>query len=247
MFSFKFLICFGYQFHQQPEEGNSEVLADELENLSMKGDHSKDDIKKKENVIAQLNDEMADLNKQCRLVQSLTENNYSGKDDRIEELEEALRESVRITADREVALDEETTKRIKAEEEITRLEQRLQSMQNAQSLKCHQCRPNQQRLQDLEIRLSRLLAERRQHLHELFEMKQEALEAAISERDAQLGLLEVAGIKTAQVADRAESLKAERKRLMDLMKQQNEKRVKLLLEYEYNLSSHSLSSTNVKQ
>ena len=93
----------------------------------------------------------------------------------------------------------------------------------------------------------------------LFQTRQEALEAAISERDAQLGLLEVAGIKTAKVADRAEDLKAERKRLMDLMKKQvtkfkfyfffmfliyfendclqNENRVKLLLEYED--SSHS--------
>jgi hypothetical protein len=33
------------------------------------------------------------------------------KEDRIEELEEALRESVRITADREVALDAETQQR----------------------------------------------------------------------------------------------------------------------------------------
>ncbi|EFX72241.1 hypothetical protein DAPPUDRAFT_326464 [Daphnia pulex] len=63
-------------------------------------------------------------------------------------------------------------------------------------------------------------------------MKQEALEAAISERDAQLGLLEVSGIKTARAAERADDLRADRKRLMQMMKQQNEKRVKLLLEYE---------------
>ena len=62
--------------------------------------------------------------------------------------------------------------------------------------------------------------------------RQEALEAAISERDAQLGLLEVSGIKTARAAERADDLRADRKRLMEMMKQQNEKRVKLLLEYE---------------
>lgn len=66
-------------------------------------------------------------------------------------------------------------------------------------------------------------------------MKQEALEAAISERDAQLALLEVTGIKTARAAERADDLKADRKRLMELMKIQNEKRVKLLVEYEENL------------
>lgn len=50
--------------------------------------------------------------------------------------------------------------------------------------------------------------------------RQEALEAAISERDAQLGLLEVSGIKTARAAERADDLRADRKRLMQLMKQQ---------------------------
>ena len=130
--------------------------------------------------------------------------------------------------------------------QVGHLEQRLQSLQNAQSLKCSQCRPNKQRLQELELRLSNLLAERRSHLHELFDMKfeskstrcwmdanewlshwlhvclyrQEALEAAISERDAQLALLEVSGIKTARAAEQADDLKADRKRLMELMKQQ---------------------------
>ena len=50
--------------------------------------------------------------------------------------------------------------------------------------------------------------------------RQEALEAAISERDAQLGLLEVSGIKTARAAERADDLRADRKRLMQMMKQQ---------------------------
>lgn len=54
----------------------------------------------------------------------------------------------------------------------------------------------------------------------LFAGRQEALEAAISERDAQLGLLEVSGIKTARAAERADDLRADRKRLMQMMKQQ---------------------------
>ena len=129
---------------------------------------------------------------------------------------------------------------------VARLEQRLQSLQNAQSLKCSQCQPNRQRLHESKTRLDQLLAERRSHLHELFDMKcvnqldnvihsstsfcfvlswlflcrQEALEAAISERDAQLALLEVSGIKTARVAEQADDLKADRKRLMELMKHQ---------------------------
>lgn len=156
----------------------------------------------------------------------------SQKDDRIEELEEALRESVRITADREMALHNETQLRIQISEKVARMEQRLESFRNAQSLKCSDCRPNRHRVDDLQKRLDHLLAERRSHLHELFDMKQEALEAAISERDAQLALLEVTGIKTARIAQQVDDLKADRKRLMQLMKHQNEKRVELLQEYQ---------------
>lgn len=163
------------------------------------------------------------------------DNLLSDKEERIEELEEALRESVRITADREMALHAETQLRMQISEKVARLEQRLQSLQNAQSLKCSQCQPNRQRLHESKTRLDQLLAERRSHLHELFDMKQEALEAAISERDAQLALLEVSGIKTARVAEQADDLKADRKRLMELMKHQNERRVELLHEYEQRL------------
>ena len=42
------------------------------------------------------------------------------KEDRIEELEEALRESVRITAEREVALDAESQKKRKIDEKVSR-------------------------------------------------------------------------------------------------------------------------------
>lgn len=48
--------------------------------------------------------------------------------------------------------------------------------------------------------------------------RQEALEAAISEKDAHLALLEVSGLKTARHAEEAEQLKADRKRLMDRLK-----------------------------
>ena len=54
---------------------------------------------------------------------------------------------------------------------VVRLEQRLESLQNAQSLKCSECRPNRRRVDDLQKRLDQLLSERRSHLHELFDMK----------------------------------------------------------------------------
>lgn len=55
--------------------------------------------------------------------------------------------------------------------QIGRLEQRLLSLQNAKSLKCGECRDNWRRRQQLEAQLGQLLAERRAHLHELYDMK----------------------------------------------------------------------------
>ncbi|PNF29431.1 hypothetical protein B7P43_G06850 [Cryptotermes secundus] len=153
------------------------------------------------------------------------------KDERIEELEEALRESVRITAEREMVLQEEESCRKQIMEKVGKLEQRLLSLQTAHALRCSTCRPLLMRLQELERRLTQLLAERREHLQDLAQMKQEALEAAISEKDAHLALLEVSGIRTARQAEEADQLHADRRRLMEKLKEENEWSVRLLQEY----------------
>lgn len=49
-------------------------------------------------------------------------------------------------------------------------------------------------------------------------LRQEALEAAISEKDAHLALLEVSGLRTARQADEAEQLRADRTRLTERLK-----------------------------
>lgn len=48
--------------------------------------------------------------------------------------------------------------------------------------------------------------------------RQEALEAAVSEKDAHLALLEVSGIRTAKQAAEADKLRADRRRLMERLK-----------------------------
>lgn len=48
--------------------------------------------------------------------------------------------------------------------------------------------------------------------------RQEALEAAISEKDAHLALLEVSGLRTARQAQEADQLRADRTRLMERLK-----------------------------
>lgn len=80
--------------------------------------HLKEDIKSKEEIIINLTNDVKILNEECLILQKRLDQTKNLDKDRIEELEEALRESVRITAEREVALDGETVKRIKAEEEV---------------------------------------------------------------------------------------------------------------------------------
>lgn len=138
------------------------------------------------------------------------------RDERIEELQEALRESVRIT-------QHEETRRKQIMETVAKLEQRLLSLQTARALRCPTCRPLLDRVRDLE----RQAAEWRRHLAELSHMKQEALEAAVSEKDAHLALLEVSGLRTAKQAEEADKLRADRRRLMDRLRQVNEESVKL--------------------
>lgn len=55
--------------------------------------------------------------------------------------------------------------------QVGKLEQRLLSLQTAHALRCSTCRPLLTRQQDLERRLTQLLAERRGHLQDLAQMK----------------------------------------------------------------------------
>lgn len=153
------------------------------------------------------------------------------KNDRIEELEEALRESVRITADREKILQDEQMNRKHIMEKVGKLEQRLLSLQNAHALRCSICRPLVTRFKKMEKRLVHVLSERRKQLQDLARMKREALEAAISEKDAHLGLLEVSGIRTARQAEEFERLRSDRKRLMERLKEENERSIELIHEF----------------
>lgn len=50
--------------------------------------------------------------------------------------------------------------------------------------------------------------------------RREALEAAISEKDAHLALLEMSGIRSARQADEMDRLRIDRRRLVDRLKQE---------------------------
>ncbi|XP_029010761.1 ELKS/Rab6-interacting/CAST family member 1-like isoform X1 [Betta splendens] len=150
------------------------------------------------------------------------------KTERIEELEEALRESVQITAEREMVLAQEEAARSLQEKQMEELlgamekvKQELESMRAKLS-------STQQSLCEKEAHLTTLRAERRKHLEEVLEMKQEALLAAISEKDANIALLELSSSKKKKTQDEVSLLKREKDRLVQQLKQQTQNRMKLM-------------------
>nr|XP_044612324.1 ELKS/Rab6-interacting/CAST family member 1 isoform X13 [Equus asinus] len=99
----------------------------------------------------------------------------------------------------------------------------------------------QQSLAEKETHLTNLRAERRKHLEEVLEMKQEALLAAISEKDANIALLELSSSKK-KTQEEVAALKREKDRLVQQLKQQTQNRMKLMAdnyEDDHFKSSHS--------
>ncbi|XP_078424393.1 ELKS/Rab6-interacting/CAST family member 1 isoform X2 [Cetorhinus maximus] len=150
------------------------------------------------------------------------------KDDRIEELEEALRESVQITAEREMVLAQEEAARNTSEKQVGELMAAMEKVKLELELMNVKLSSTQQSLAEKEAHLTNLRAERRKHLEEVLEMKQEALLAAISEKDANIALLELSSSKKKKTQEEVASLKREKDRLVQQLKQQTQNRMKLM-------------------
>ncbi|KAM6983067.1 ERC protein 2-like isoform 3-T4 [Tautogolabrus adspersus] len=86
----------------------------------------------------------------------------------------------------------------------------------------------QQSLHERDGHLSSLRQERRKQLEEILEMKQQALLAAISEKDANIALLELSSSKRKKAQEEVIALKREKDRLMHQLKQQTQSRMKLI-------------------
>ncbi|XP_072340691.1 ELKS/Rab6-interacting/CAST family member 1-like isoform X2 [Scyliorhinus torazame] len=150
------------------------------------------------------------------------------KDDRIEELEEALRESVQITAEREMVLAQEEAARNNSEKQVEELMAAMEKVKRELELMNAKLSSTQQSLAEKEAHLTNLHAERRKHLEEVLEMKQEALLAAISEKDANIALLELSSSKKKKAQEEVALLKREKDRLVQQLKQQTQNRMKLM-------------------
>uniref|UniRef100_A0A3Q3N6B3 ELKS/RAB6-interacting/CAST family member 2 n=1 Tax=Mastacembelus armatus TaxID=205130 RepID=A0A3Q3N6B3_9TELE len=91
----------------------------------------------------------------------------------------------------------------------------------------------QQSLQERDTHLTNMRQERRKQLEEILEMKQQALLAAISEKDANIALLELSASNKKKTQEEVLALKRERDKLMHQLKQH----VSTAAQYQRNLSA----------
>ncbi|XP_047242972.1 ELKS/Rab6-interacting/CAST family member 1-like isoform X9 [Girardinichthys multiradiatus] len=118
----------------------------------------------------------------------------------------------------------ETSQQVKMEELLGAMEKVKQELESMRA----KLASTQQSLCEKEAHLTTLRAERRKHLEEVLEMKQEALLAAISEKDANIALLELSSSKKKKTQDEVAQLKREKDRLVQQLKQQTQNRMKLM-------------------
>uniref|UniRef100_A0A8C6L785 ELKS/RAB6-interacting/CAST family member 1 n=1 Tax=Nothobranchius furzeri TaxID=105023 RepID=A0A8C6L785_NOTFU len=118
----------------------------------------------------------------------------------------------------------ETSQQIKVEDLLVAMEKVKQELEVMKA----KLSSTQLSLAEKEGHLTALRAERRKHLEEVLEMKQEALLAAISEKDANIALLELSSSKKKKTQEEVSALKREKDSLVHQLKQQTQNRMKLM-------------------
>ncbi|KAH3880918.1 hypothetical protein DPMN_004840 [Dreissena polymorpha] len=135
------------------------------------------------------------------------------KQDRIEELEEALRESVKITAEREMLLMEQKMQIDASQNQIEELQSELEKSRNVTKEYTSKLASYVKQLDEKDSKLKRMNSERHKQMEEVFDMKQEALTSAISEKDANIALLEMTSTKKQRNMEEIDKLSREKDKL----------------------------------
>uniref|UniRef100_H3DB29 ELKS/RAB6-interacting/CAST family member 2 n=1 Tax=Tetraodon nigroviridis TaxID=99883 RepID=H3DB29_TETNG len=113
---------------------------------------------------------------------------------------------------------------LKLEELMNTLERTRQELDSTKQ----RLSSTQQSLQERDTHLTNMRQERRKQLEEILEMKQQALLAAISEKDANIALLELSASNKKKTQEEVMALKRERDKLMHQLKQHTQSRMKLI-------------------
>uniref|UniRef100_A0A7N6B5K1 FIP-RBD domain-containing protein n=1 Tax=Anabas testudineus TaxID=64144 RepID=A0A7N6B5K1_ANATE len=190
------------------------------------------------------------------------ENEKNDKEKKIHELERQMKDQSKKVANlkhkeqveksRNAQLMEEAKKRednlnessqqIKVEDLLVAMEKVKQELEVMKA----KLSSTQLSLAEKEGHLTALRAERRKHLEEVLEMKQEALLAAISEKDANIALLELSSSKKKKTQEEVAALKREKDSLVQQLKQQTQNRMKLMAD-NYEDDHLKVSSPNLEQ
>ncbi|XP_072455130.1 ERC protein 2 isoform X3 [Notamacropus eugenii] len=195
--------------YYRDECGKAQAEVDRLLEILKEVENEKNDKDKK---IAELERHMKDQNKK---VANLKHNQQLEKKKNAQLLEEVRRREDNMT---------DNSQHLQLEELMNALEKTRQELDATKA----RLASTQQSLGEKEAHLANLRIERRKQLEEILEMKQEALLAAISEKDANIALLELSASKKKKTQEEVMTLKREKDRLVHQLKQQTQNRMKLM-------------------
>uniref|UniRef100_A0A673V2V1 ELKS/RAB6-interacting/CAST family member 2 n=1 Tax=Suricata suricatta TaxID=37032 RepID=A0A673V2V1_SURSU len=199
--------------YYRDECGKAQAEVDRLLEILKEVENEKNDKDKK---IAELESltlrHMKDQNKK---VANLKHNQQLEKKKNAQLLEEVRRREDTMT---------DNSQHLQIEELMNALEKTRQELDATKA----RLASTQQSLAEKEAHLANLRIERRKQLEEILEMKQEALLAAISEKDANIALLELSASKKKKTQEEVMALKREKDRLVHQLKQQTQNRMKLM-------------------
>ncbi|XP_027650418.1 ERC protein 2 isoform X1 [Falco biarmicus] len=195
--------------YYREECGKAQAEVDRLLEILKEVENEKNDKDKK---IAELERHMKDQNKK---VANLKHNQQMEKKKNAQLLEEVRRREDNMT---------DNSQHLQVEELMNALEKTRQELDSTKA----RLASTQQSLAEKEAHLANLRMERRKQLEEILEMKQEALLAAISEKDANIALLELSASKKKKTQEEVMALKREKDRLVHQLKQQTQNRMKLM-------------------
>ncbi|XP_074008972.1 ERC protein 2 [Numenius arquata] len=191
--------------YYREECGKAQAEVDRLLEILKEVENEKNDKDKK---IAELESltsrHMKDQNKK---VANLKHNQQLEKKKNAQLLEEVRRREDNMT---------DNSQHLQVEELMNALEKTRQELDSTKA----RLASTQQSLAEKEAHLANLRIERRKQLEEILEMKQEALLAAISEKDANIALLELSASKKKKTQEEVMALKREKDRLVHQLKQQ---------------------------
>ncbi|OUC39976.1 hypothetical protein D917_04442, partial [Trichinella nativa] len=168
--------------------------------------------------------------------ESRSESVLMHKDRRIEELEEALKESVSITAEREMAVAQQKLNSQRAEQRIAALKDELKTMQEQYDELSIQLKQLRQEKVQSDATIKTMQEERKRYVDEVMQLKGEVLLAAIEEKDAHIAFLEnFHGRKSSEEID---NVKKQKEELLQRLKEENARRVKLHNDPTLNFTDH---------